>query len=147
ADLEFRPQLEAGESVVVEATVVSDQEFDTCGRHYVDAAEVTPGSLGGGVPPYTFTPSCSSTTSVRPPPSAPITVTKGVKGVGAGPLDAAGDPILDGGGEPYADLGVAAMSTAAGVDCSAPNTTISVNGGGYYRYPCVPITRPGATEE
>src|SRR5690606_4096146 len=98
-------------------------------------------------PPYTFTPSCSSTTTVSPLPSAPLTVTKGVKGVGAGPLDAAGDPILDGGGEPYADLGVAAMSTAAGVDCSAPNTTISVNGGGYYRYPCVPITRPGATEE
>ena len=147
ADLEFRPQLEAGTPVLVSTTVVSDQEFDTCGRHYVDAGEVAPGSLGSGVPPYTFTESCFSTTTVTPLPSAPLTVVKGVKGIAAGPLDASGDPMLDGGGEPYSDLGVAAVSTAGGVDCSAPNTTITVNGGGYYRYPCVPITRPGATEE
>lgn len=139
ADLEFRAQLEAGTLVQTEARVTSDQEFDSCGTHYVDDAATTD--------VFVETASCFSTTTVSPLPSAPLTVTKGVKGIQAGPLDAAGAPLLDADDEPYDDLGVVNVSSSSTLDCSVPNTTIAVNGGGYYRYPCVPITRPGATEE
>lgn len=139
ADLEFRPQLEAGTFVQTEARVTSDQEFDSCGTHYVNDAATAD--------VFVETASCFSTTTVSPLPSAPLTVVKGVKGIEAGPLDAAGDPLLDGGGNPYDDLGVVNVVPSSTLDCSVPNTTITVNGGGYYRYPCVPITRPGATEE
>lgn len=139
ADLEFRAQLEAGTPVVTEARVTSDQEFDSCGVHYVDDAATSD--------IFVETESCFSTTTVSPLPSAPLTVAKGVKGIEAGPLDDAGAPLLDGGGDPYDDLGVMNVSATSTLDCSVPNTTLAVNGGGYYRYPCVPITRPGATEE
>ena len=39
-----------------------------------------------------------------------------------------------------------AFAATAVVDCSAPNVTTGGTAE-YYRYPCVPITRPGGTEE
>lgn len=148
APMQFRAQLEAGTPVTTTATVVSDQEFDSCGRHYIDNSEVTPGSLGSGTPPFTETESCFTSTTVSPLPSAPLTVAKGVKGIEAGPLDASGDPIDDPDtSAPYDDLGVVNVSSSSTMDCSVPNTSITVDGGDYYRYPCVPITRPGATEQ
>jgi len=148
APMEFRPLLEAGTQVTNTATVVSDREFDSCGSHFENDAEVEPGSIDGDVPPYVNTASCSSTTTVWPLPSAPLTIVKGVKGIDAGPLEADGETVLvDGSGDPYADLGIAKVVPTNPSDCSTPNTSITVNGGGYYRYPCVPIVRPGSEHE
>ncbi|WP_294181957.1 DUF5979 domain-containing protein [uncultured Schumannella sp.] len=146
--MEFRPLLEAGTQVTNTATVVSDREFDSCGSHFENDAEVDPGSIDGDVPPYVETSSCFSETTVWPLPSAPLTIVKGVKGIDAGPLAADGETVLlDGEGDPYDDLGVAKVSATNPTDCSVSNTTLTVNGGGYYRYPCVPVTRPGSEHE
>ncbi|MBX9718720.1 MAG: hypothetical protein K2X36_07750, partial [Microbacteriaceae bacterium] len=75
-----------------------------------------------------------------------MTIIKGVKGVEAGPLDADGVPLVDPDTlAPYDDLGVIKTVPANPADCSTP--TLAVDGELYYRYPCVPITRPGGTEE
>jgi len=140
APLLFRPFLQAGSEtadfVVNSAIVTSDQEFDRCEFSTDGVLEVDP---------QLQVPSCTATTKVWALPSAPMNIVKGVKGVGAGPLDSAGDPLIDPvTSEPYDDLGVI-RTVNNGVDCSAP--TLAVDGEEYYRYPCVPITRPGGTEE
>jgi len=89
---------------------------------------------------------CSSSTTVSATPSTPLVIVKGVRGVAAGPLDASGDPLLDSGGQPFDDLGILKTVASSVVDCSAPNVTTGGTAE-YYRYPCVPITRPGGTEE
>ncbi|MCU1577812.1 MAG: hypothetical protein JWP19_16 [Rhodoglobus sp.] len=127
--LQFRPLLEAGTLVTTGATVVSDQEFDTCSAYRDN---------GVARPTLTDQSSCSTMTTVWPLASAPMTITKGVRGVDAGALDATGTPLTD-------DLGVLKTQPTNPTDCTAPNMT--VNGSGFYRYPCVPITRPGGVEE
>lgn len=140
APMQFRALLEAGTRVESTATLTSDQEFDSCGEEYVDGADVGPGAVES--------PECATSTTVWPLPSAPLTIAQGVRGLDAGPLAADGEtPLVDGEGAPFDDLGVAKVVPSSPIDCSAPNTTIEVNGGGYYRYPCVPITRPGSTHE
>ncbi|MEQ1734862.1 MAG: DUF5979 domain-containing protein [Rhodoglobus sp.] len=137
ATLQLRPLFETGTDVLNSATVSADQIFDTCDS-YTDVSIQNVQT--------TFVDTCTSTTRVWALPSTPLTIVKGVRGVEAGPLDAAGDPLLDGGGAPFDDLGILKTVPGSIVDCSAPNVTT----GGlaeYYRYPCVPITRPGGTEE
>lgn len=137
ATLQLRPQLETGIDVINTATVTADQIFDTCDS-YTDV------SIQNAQTQFVGT--CTSDTRVWALPSTPLTIVKGVRGVEAGPLDANGDPLLDGGGQPFDDLGILKTVPGSIVDCSAPNVT---TGGAaeYYRYPCVPITRPGGTEE
>jgi hypothetical protein len=137
ATMQLRAQLETGIDVVNSATVTADQIFDSCDSYH-DVSTQNPQTL--------YVDTCTSDTRVWALPSTPLTIVKGVRGVEAGPLDAAGDPLLDGGGQPFDDLGI--LKTVAGsiVDCSAPNVSTGVTAE-YYRYPCVPITRPGGTEE
>lgn len=135
--LQFRPQLEAGTNVTTPVTIVSDQQFDTCSGYK---------NNGIALPTLSYQASCSTETTVFPLASTPMTITKGVRGVGAGPLDATGTPIIDPStSAPYDDLGVLKTVTTNPTSCLAPNMT--VNGSGFYKYPCVPITRPGGTEE
>jgi len=138
APMLFRQFFEAGSEtvnfVLNTATVTSDQPFDEC-------TEATDGALQATIFEVA---SCSATTRVWALPSAPMNIIKGVKGVEAGPLDLNGDPLLDGLGNPFDDLGVI-RTVNNGADCSAP--TLDVDGELYYRYPCVPITRPGGTSE
>ena len=140
APLLFRQFFEAGSEtenfVLNTATVTSDQPFDEC----------TPATDGNLQPTIFEVPSCSATTRVWALPSAPMSIVKGVKGVEAGPLGTDGMPLINSvTGNPYDDLGVIKTVPANPADCSAP--TLAVAGDEYYRYPCVPITRPGGTEE
>jgi hypothetical protein len=130
--LEFRAQLVADTPVNNSVVVTSDQEFDACDRY--DNAATAPTSQ------QTFVEECGAQTTVRPLPSAPMTIIKGVRGVDAGPL------ADDGTSLGFDDLGILKTQPTNPTVCDAgPN--ITVNATGYYRYPCVPITRPGGTEE
>ncbi len=140
APLQFRQFFEAGSEsegfVLNTATVTSDQPFDEC----------TPSTDGVLQTMITEVSSCSATTRVWALPSAPMTIIKGVKGVEAGPLGTDGLPLIDPvTGRPYDDLGVIKTVASNPADCSTP--TLDVEGELYYRYPCVPITRPGGVEE
>lgn len=139
APMLFRQFFEAGSEtdnfVLNTATVTSDQPFDEC----------TPATDGNLQPTIFEVASCSATTRVWALPSAPMSIIKGVKGVEAGPLDTDGTPLLDSFGNPYDDLGVIKTVPSNPATCDAP--TLAVAGNEYYRYPCVPITRPGGTEE
>ncbi len=107
-------------------TATSDRHFDTCDY-----------TTQGTWDRETAVETCSSSTEATPTAISPIATTKAVKGVGAGVEGAApGDANYD-------DLGVVGVGVSnVATYCSAPNA-----GGGYYRSPCVPITRPGGTEE
>ncbi|MDX2025098.1 MAG: DUF5979 domain-containing protein [Microcella sp.] len=138
--MQFRQFFESGSAtenfVLNAATVTSDQPFDEC----------TPATDGTLDPTIVEVASCTATTRVWALPSAPMSIIKGVKGVEAGPLDTDGTPLIDPAtGDPYDDLGVIKTVPANPADCTAP--TLAVAGDEYYRYPCVPITRPGGTEE
>lgn len=140
APMLFRQFFEAGSDtdnfVLNTATVTSDQPFDEC----------TPATDGTLQPTIFEVASCSATTRVWALPSAPMSIIKGVKGVEAGPLDTDGTPLIDPlTGDPYDDLGVIKTVPTNPATCDAP--TLAVAGDEYYRYPCVPITRPGGTEE
>ncbi len=140
APLEFRPFFEAGSAtenfVLNTATVTSDQPFDEC----------TPAIDGALQPTIVEVTSCTAETRVWALPSAPMTIIKGVKGVEAGPLDLDGAPLIDPAtGSPYDDLGV--IKTVASNPATCEEPLLAVDGELYYRYPCVPITRPGGTEE
>ncbi len=141
APLQFRQFFEAGNGeldlnvVRNTATVTSDQPFDEC----TGAADAVL------LPMIENVESCSATARVWALPSAPMTIIKGVKGVDAGPLGDDGLPLEETPGDPYDDMGVIKTVPANPADCSAP--TLAVDGELYYRYPCVPITRPGGTEE
>jgi len=141
-NLQFPPALEAGTQVVNTATVTADQPFETC-QWYVDNGTVAQ-------TPRDHVNDCYSSTTVYPLASAPVTIVKGVRGVGAGPLDASGNPIDSDAGtagvQPYDDLGILKTVPASSVNCNTPNVATGVVAE-YYRYPCVPITRPGGTEE
>ncbi|MEO8093702.1 MAG: DUF5979 domain-containing protein [Pseudolysinimonas sp.] len=135
--LQFRPLLEAGTLVTTPSTVTSDQQFDTCAAFQ---------NNGVALPTLTNQPDCSTSTTVSPLASAPMTIVKGVRGVAAGPLDSNGDALIDPAtSAPYDDLGVLKTVPTNPTSCLAPN--LSINGSGFYKYPCVPITRPGGTEE
>ena len=141
-NLQFAAGLEAGTPVVNTATVTADQPFETC-QWYVDNANTAQ-------VPRERVNDCYSSTTVRPLASAPVTIVKGVRGVGAGPLDATGTPIdsdaSTAGIQPYDDLGILKTVPGSSVNCNVPNVATGVVAE-YYRYPCVPITRPGGTEE
>lgn len=108
-------------------TATSDRFFDTCDYTVQGGAPVRENAVE----------SCSSSTEATPTAISPISTTKSVKGVGAGVEGAAP------GQANYDDLGVLGLGvTDASQYCGSPNA-----GGGYYRSPCVPITRPGGTEE
>ncbi|HEY4269279.1 MAG TPA: DUF5979 domain-containing protein [Galbitalea sp.] len=137
ATLDFRQGLDAFTPVTNTATVTSDQVFDTCDWTRNTAAQ----------PQQVDVASCSSDTTTFPQPSAPLTIVKGVRGDGAGPLDADGTPSVDGDGNPYDDMGV--VKTVASLNsCTTTNPVLAKDAGkGFYSYPCVPITRPGGSEE
>jgi large repetitive protein len=141
-NLQFPPQLEAGTLVTNTATVTADRPFDTC-QWYVDNGTVAE-------TPRNQVNDCYSRTTVYPLASAPVTIVKGVRGVGAGPLDTAGNPIdsdtVTPGVQPYDDLGILKTVPGSSVNCNTPNVATGIVAE-YYRYPCVPITRPGGTEE
>ncbi|MFF2496363.1 DUF5979 domain-containing protein [Agromyces sp. NPDC058064] len=126
AALRFRPGLAPGTPVGNTVTAASDRLFDTC-----DSS-----SLGTITNPQTTdVENCTSNTTVNPTAAAPISLVKGVKGVGAGvPGAEPGDPNYD-------DLGVL-NHTGDAAGCAEPNSGIA----GYYRNNCVPITRPGGVE-
>ncbi|MBN9605843.1 MAG: hypothetical protein J0G30_04465 [Actinomycetales bacterium] len=137
APLVFRDLLVAGTTALNSVTVTSDQPFDTCDS----TTDVTTDNAT-----QTEVASCSSSTRVWPLPSAPMTIVKGVRGDAAGPLDTDGTPLIDPDtGEVYDDLGILKTVTSNPTDCSTPWLTVA--GEDYYRYPCVPITRPGGQEE
>lgn len=108
-------------------TATSDRFFDTCDSTVQGVAR----------PQAQDVASCASNTVASPLAQAPVSTTKSVKGVGAGDPDAApGDANYD-------DLGTIANGLPAGSTyCDAPNA-----GGGYFRTPCIPLTRPGGTEQ
>jgi large repetitive protein len=135
-NLQFEPLLEAAHLVLNSATVVADQPFDTC--EYFN--NVVPTGLQAQTP-QTEVNTCTATTSVFPLASAPLTIVKGVRGVDAGPVDSSGVSLG------YDDLGILKTVPSSKVDCGAgPNVATGVTAE-YYRYPCVPITRPGGVEE
>ena len=131
ATLQLRPQLATGINVVNSATVTSDQIFDSCDS-YVDVVNQNVQT--------NFVNTCTSSTTVWALASAPMTIVKGVRGVDAGPLDSAGVSLG------FDDLGILKTVPGSVVDCSAPNVSTGVVAD-YYRFPCVPITRPGGVEE
>jgi hypothetical protein len=137
--LDFRQGLTAFTPVLNSATVTSDQPFDTC-DYYTNGSETLPELSDVGA--------CTSQTTTYPQPSAPLTIIKGVRGVGAGPLDpTTGDPIINPAtGDAYDDMGVIKTATTS-TSCATTNPALQVDGSGFYTYPCVPITRPGGTEE
>ena len=128
ATMRFRPLLQAGTLATNTVDVDADQPFDLC-------RETTNGTI---VTEYENVLTCGAETTVYPLPSSPLSITKSVRGVDAGPLDEFGDPIAD-------DLGV--IRTTGTANC--PTNTLDVPGSAetFYRYPCVPITRPGSIEE
>ncbi|MFC9560883.1 DUF5979 domain-containing protein [Agromyces sp. NPDC056965] len=127
ATLEFRPNLAPGTPVGNTITATSDRTFDTC--------EST--AFAQPVPPTQVVEECAANTTVNPTAAAPISMQKGVRGVGAGiPGAAPGDPNFN-------DLGV--LNTAdptSAAACAASNAGVP----GYYLNNCVPITRPGGVE-
>ncbi len=125
APLQFRPGLPPGTSVGNSVTATSDRPFDTCqyttNQTVSDTSEVVD--------------DCTATTHTTPRAASPLVVQKSVKGVGAGVAGATeGDPNYD-------DLGRLVTGTGAPQTCESPNGQ-----NGYYRSPCVPITRPGGIE-
>ena len=128
ANLQVRADLPSGFTIANSASVTSDRIFDTCTFTANMASR----------PSTTAVTTCTSTTSVYTLPASPMRVVKGVKGIGAGlPTAAPGDANYD-------DLGVLAYSGAPSTAyCENPNTAFE----GYYRTPCIPITRPGGTEQ
>ena len=137
ATLDFRAGLDAYTPVTNSATVTADQVFDTCDYFTNDIEQTIQNDV----------PTCTSATTTYPQPSAPLTIVKGVRGDQAGPLDASGNPLLDSGNQPYDDLGVLKTVSTSLNSCTTTNPALTVDGHGFYSYPCVPITRPGGNEE
>ncbi|MDO7882814.1 DUF5979 domain-containing protein [Salinibacterium soli] len=136
APLQFRALLGAGLETDNTVTATADQPFDVC-----RGAEDT-----GWVPETYEVFTCEASTTVWPLPSSPMTIVKGVRGVEAGPLDEDGVPLVDPDtGLPFDDLGV--LRTSGTSSCEEPTTAIPGRSELFYRFPCVPITRPGAEEE
>jgi uncharacterized repeat protein (TIGR01451 family) len=128
ATMQFRPLLQAGTMATNTVDVTADQPFDQCfstenGTIVTETNDV-------------FT--CNASTTVYPLPSSPLSITKSVRGVGAGPLDSEGVPTAD-------DLGI--LRTTGTANCATNTLEVPGLSDVFYRYPCVPITRPGATEE
>ncbi len=130
AQLVFRQKpatVNPGTRVDNAVTATSDRFFDTC--DFTTQAATQPRQSG--------VEECSSSTESTPVAISPIATTKAVKGIGAGVPGAAADDAN------YDDLGVLGAGVAnAAQYCSTPNAS-----DGYYRTPCVPITRPGSIEQ
>ena len=128
--LQFRPQLQADTQVTTPVDVVSDQQFDTCAAF-----------RDNGIARPTLTanqPDCATMTTVFPLASTPMTITKGVRGVAAGPLGSFGVATND-------DLGVLKTVPTNPTSCRVAQHDDQRLG--LLQYPCVPITRPGGIEE
>lgn len=126
APLEFRAGVSPGTVVENTVSASSDRPFDTC--EYTTDATVTDTSQ--------IVDDCSATTHVTPRAAAPVAVQKSVKG------NAAGVEGASPGDQNYDDLG--RLVTDAGEPVSACDEPNAPNG--FYRTPCVPITRPGGIE-
>jgi hypothetical protein len=124
ANLRFRDRLAAGTTVTNTVVVGSGRNFEKC--------EAT--HNGQATTPEADASVCSSDTTVVAAASTPLTVSKAVKGSGAGdPSAAAGTPNHD-------DLGVIAVGASDASACQDPDAD------GFYTAPCTPITRPGGKE-
>ncbi|WP_439591015.1 DUF5979 domain-containing protein [Microbacterium sp.] len=124
ADMAFRIGLEPETPVLNAVTATADRILDSCVGSVNTALQ----------PPLTNVPNCEAVTQVSPTPAAPLRITKWVKGVGAG------IPGADPADPNYDDLGTLAFNVPT-------NQCLSANGtDGYWRTPCIPITRPGGTE-
>ena len=141
APLLFRQFLEAGSVdsgfVLNSAIVTSDQEFEPLRVLDQRCARARPATAGRelhGDDQGVGSPERSHETSSRASRESRL-----VRSMG--PAFPVINPDT---GEPFDDLGII-RTVNNGVDCSDP--TLAVNGEEYYRYPCVPITRPGGTEE
>ena len=126
ANLQYRTGLAAGTTVGNGVTATSDRPFEQC--EYTEDAVLQEPTTG-------LVDKCTATTHVTVNASAPISMRKLVKGVGAGDPDAAP------GSSNYDDLGVLAYNQADAGSCSSPADSED-----YYAFPCVPITRPGGLE-
>lgn len=126
ANLQLRSDIAAGESVANDVEVTNDRVYDRC----VGADDGTLRS------PIVDVETCAATTTVVALAASPLTIVKGVVGDGAG---LAG---VDSSDPNYDDLGVLAYTGAPSTAyCETPNAP-----DGYWRSPCVPITRAGGTE-
>lgn len=128
ATLRFRPLLTANTNATNTVSVTALQPFDLCrsSTNETNFSETTDVL------------ECGAQTTVYPLPSSPLSITKSVRGVGAGTLDGDGNPSSD-------DLGV--LRTTGTANCEVTTLTVPGLNDVFYRYPCVPITRPGSTEE
>ncbi|MDF1602871.1 DUF5979 domain-containing protein [Nocardioides sp. YIM 152315] len=125
APLVFRLGLPPGTVVENSTTATSDRTFDTC--------EFTTDETQGDT--TDLVDECTAVTHVEPDAASPLAVVKSVRGVGAGVEGAApGDANYD-------DLGRLVTGGSGTSACESPNAPR-----GYYRTPCVPITRPGGIE-
>lgn len=122
ANLRFRNFLDVGTVVSNDVTVTSGRDFEVCDNTADGIAQTSQTNVS----------SCSAGTHVRAAASTPMTVSKAVKGVGAG------DPAATAGSVNYDDLGVINVGGTDAAGC--------VSTDGYYSAPCTPITRPGGTE-
>ncbi len=123
-NLRFRDRLDRGTVVTNNVRVSSDRPFEKCDYTTDAKAQASLADVA----------ECAASTTVVTAASTPMTVSKSVKGDGAGAVGATpGDPNYD-------DLGVMAVGATDAVACQQPNAD------GFYSYPCTPITRPGGTE-
>ncbi|MET0736559.1 MAG: DUF5979 domain-containing protein [Microbacterium sp.] len=124
ADLQFRIGLEPETPVVNGIRATADRILDSCVRTVNTVVQ----------PTETNVPDCAASTQVSPTPAAPLRITKWVKGEGAG------IPGVDPTDPHYDDLGTLAFNVPTN-QCLNPNGV-----DGFWRTPCIPITRPGGTE-
>ena len=126
AKLVYQAGLAPGTAVENNVVATSDRIFDQCQHTHNNQSAPNQSNVG----------SCAADTVTEPSAASPIRSVKSVKGSGAGvPGASPSDPNYD-------DLGVIQLGfgSSAG-QCTAPNAA-----NGFYRYPCVPITRAGGTE-
>ncbi|WP_300675977.1 DUF5979 domain-containing protein [Nocardioides sp.] len=134
ANLKVRDELPAGTSITNSITASSDRDFEEC-RSTTDETQFT--TTGSATAPVA---TCTASTTLEVLSDTPLEMVKSVRGVGAGLPDAVpGDANYD-------DLGVLADGKTDTTACE-PGGSGAADADGFYTYPCVPITRPGGTEE
>jgi large repetitive protein len=134
ANLEIRADLPAGTSIKNSVTASADRDFEEC-RSTTD--ETVFATTGSSTTPVS---TCTAKTTVEVQSNSPLEMVKSVRGVGAGL------PGANPGDANYDDLGVLAEGQADTSACQ-PGGSGAADADGFYTWPCVPITRPGGTEE
>ncbi|WP_139175869.1 DUF5979 domain-containing protein [Nocardioides lianchengensis] len=126
ANLVFQLGLEPGTGVVNILRVSNDRILDTCRTTRNNRPDGQTGPVAR----------CAAQTVVEPSPLSPIRAVKSVRGVSAGV------PGAPAGTTNHDDLGVIQLGFGdESSSCDAPNAR-----NGFYRHPCVPITRAGGAE-